>query len=79
MKFLQIHHREYVHSIVVDQTSWPDNYHFSQMTNIFDIRPHYVHILFIFQRLNGCVLLFSTPTNMNSTVYGNRLAFLITS
>ena len=37
--------------------------------NIFDIRQHYVRILFIFQRPICWVLLFLTPTNMNLAVY----------
>ena len=33
--------------------------------DIFDIRQHYIRILFIFQRLICCVLLFQISTNMN--------------
>ena len=47
--------------------------------DIFDIRQHYVRILFIFQRLICWVLLFLTRTNMNLTVYGHRLADIMTS
>ena len=47
--------------------------------DIFDIRKHYVRILFIFQRLICRVLLFPTPTYMNLPVYGNGLAVLMTS
>ena len=42
--------------------------------DIFDIRQHYVHILFIFQHLTCRDLLFLTPTNMNLAVSGNGLA-----
>ena len=47
--------------------------------DIFDIRQHYVRILFIFQRLICRVLLFLTPKNMNLAVYGNGLAVQMTS
>ena len=47
--------------------------------DIFDIRQHYVRILFIFQRLICCVSLFLTPTNMNLAVYGNGLRIVMTS
>ena len=39
--------------------------------DIFDIRQHYICILFIFQRLIYYFLLFVTPTNVNLAIYGN--------
>ena len=50
--------------------------------DIFHIRQHYVHvrILFIFQRRSDLLsFIIRTPTNMNSAVYGNGLAVLMTS
>ena len=46
---------------------------------IFDIRQHYVCILFIFQHLTCWNLLFVTPTNMNLAVSGIGLAVEMTS
>ena len=47
--------------------------------DIFDIRQHYVRILFIFQHLTCWVLLCLTPTNMDPAVYGNELVVEMTS
>ena len=47
--------------------------------DIFNIRQHYVRILFIFQRLIWYVLLCLTPTNMNLAVYGNGSGVALTS
>ena len=46
--------------------------------DIFDIRQHYVRILFIFQHLICCFLLCLTPTNMN-LAYGNGSDVVMTS
>ena len=55
--------REYVYSVAVYQKyltrlgeliifePWLENYHFPTELDIFDIRQHYIRILFIFQRL----------------------------
>ena len=47
--------------------------------DIFDIRQHYVRILFIFQCLICCLSICLTPTNMNLAVYGNGSRVVMTS
>ena len=79
-------HREYVYSVAVYQKisnefERIDNFRalarklsfLPTELDIFDIRQHYVRILFIFHRLICCVLSCLTPTNMNLAVYGNGL------
>ena len=46
--------------------------------DIFDIRQHYVRILFMFQRLICQVLVCLTQTNINLAVDGNGLAVRMT-
>ena len=92
MSFFQRHHREYVYSAVVHQKISNevvriDNFRalarklsfLSTELDIFDIRQHYVRILFIFQRLICWISLFLTPTSMNLAVYGNGLRIVMTS
>ena len=77
-------YREYIHSVAVYQKyltrlgALARKLSFLPTSlDIFDVRQHYVRILFIFQRLICCVLLFLIPTNMNLAVYGNGLAVVM--
>ena len=75
-------HREYVYIVAVYQkylTRLGKLSFLPTELDIFGIRQYYICILFTFQRLFYLVLLFLTPTNMNLAVYGNGLAFVMTS
>ena len=75
-------YREYVYSAAVHQkylTRLGKLSFLPTELDIFDIRQHYVRILFIYQRPICRVLLFLTSTNMNLAVYGNGLGVVMTS
>ena len=90
--FLYLFNREYVHSVAVykkisNEVGRIDNFRalarklsfLPTEFDIFDIRQHYVRILFIFQRLICCVSICLIPTNMNLAVYGNGSRVVMTS
>ena len=84
--------REYVYSVAVfkqisNEVGIIDNFQtlarklsfLPTSLDIFDIRQHYIRLLFIFHNLTCLVLLSLTPTNINLAVYGNGLAVVMTS